>query len=274
MKTKLIVVFALLSAASLGAAPLAAPTAVHSRPDAAAPIISVLNAGSEPPPAADTPAPLPAGWTAIELSSPLEAFVHYKDLLKSNDVRAGAKFYQAPKIDSPVIATMEKGDPVEVIGLSGKWTQVRLLKKRTGYINVAANTPAPAVAAQPAKSPAPSAPLPPPAPAPVAPAAYSAGGAGRPAQMVNLGDGGSSALPRVFEGKIVSTRRLLTPRRPYDYQLNDSGGQRYAYLDLTRLLQTEQLDKYIDHTVAVYGTAKPVPDTKDIVIVVESLQLR
>jgi len=67
---------------------------------------------------------------------------------------------------------------------------------------------------------------------------------------------------------------MLTPRRPYDYQLNDNGGERYAYLDLSRLLQTEQLDKYVDHTVLIYGTAKAVPNSKDIVIEVESLQLR
>jgi hypothetical protein len=63
-------------------------------------------------------------------------------------------------------------------------------------------------------------------------------------------------------------------RRPYEFQLNDNGGERYAYLDTSKLLLTEQIDKYIDRTVVVYGTARPVPDSKDIVIQVESLQLQ
>ena len=92
--------------------------------------------------------------------------------------------------------------------------------------------------------------------------------------MVSLADGGGSTLARQFAGRIVSTRRALTPRRPYDYALNDEAGKRYAYLDISKLLLTEQIEKYIDHHVVVFGAAKPVPDTKDIVIQAETLQLK
>jgi hypothetical protein len=92
--------------------------------------------------------------------------------------------------------------------------------------------------------------------------------------MVNLGDGGSSTLPRLFQGKFVSTRHPFRPRRPFDWALNDDAGERYAYLDMSKLLLTDQLDKYVDHHVVVYGAAKSVPDHKDIVIEVESLQLK
>jgi hypothetical protein len=273
---------ALLGSASLSAAPLTKSTAVHSRPETSAPTITVLNVGSELPPSATPATPPPAGWTALELSGPHEVYVLNKDTTKSMDVRPGAAFHISPKADSPVLTTMEAGDSAELTGVhQGKWLQVHLKKKVTGYVNIASASPAASTANTAASSSAAKSasanlsPTPAPfAPAPAAPAAYTSGGTGRPAQMVNLGDGGSAALPRLFEGKVVSTRRLFTPRRPYDYQLNDSSGQRYAYLDLSRLLQTEQLDKYIEHQVAVYGTAKPVPDTKDIVIEVESLQLR
>lgn len=279
--------FALLAASSLSAAPLTSSTAVHSRPEASAPTIATLPAGTEPTPAVGTALPLPSGWTAIELSGPKDAYIQNKDLQKDLEVKPGAPFRSAPKIDAAVITTKDPGDQVEITGYHGKWTQVRVTKKLTGYIqgwsagtssSLAANTANHGSAsgtttstASPAK---PATPPPPFSPAPGAPAAVASGGAGRPAQMVNLGDGGSSSLPRLFQGKFVSTKSLLRPRRPYDYQLNDSAGERYAYLDISRLLQTEQIDKYVDHTVTVYGTAKPVSGTKDIVIEVESLQLR
>ena len=108
----------------------------------------------------------------------------------------------------------------------------------------------------------------------MAPGVYGSTAAGQAAPMVNLGDGGSSTLPRQFAGRFVSTRRAFTPRRPYDYALNDDAGKRYAYVDISKLLLTEQIEKYIDHNVVVFGAAKPTADGKDIVIAVETLQLK
>ena len=279
MKIKLRLLLAsLLAGSSLVAAPLAKPTAVHAKPDASSPTLTVLKAGTEPSPAVGIADPLPSGWNAVELTGPHEVYVQNKDITKSLEVRPGAEFRVSPKADAPVLSVMEKGDAAEISGLRGKWTQVKLQKRVVGYVNTgdAATGPVAATSAANTSSPnavnntPPPAPL---APSPVPPAA-SVGGPGRAVQMVNLGDGGSAALPRVFQGTFVSSRRPLAPRRPYDFQLNDSGGRRHAYLDLTRLLQTEQIDKYIDHTVVVYGTAKAVPNTKDMVIEVESLQLR
>lgn len=275
--------FALLTATSLGAAPLTSTTAVHSKPEASAPTIAVLNAGTEPAPATGTTLPLPSGWTAIELGGAKDAYIQNKDLQKDLEVRAGAAFRTSPKLDAPVLSTKQPGDQVEITGYHGKWTQVRVTKKVIGYIQsnsaVASTSTASSRPAATTNAPAPTATPKPAAPAPFsqapgAPAAVASGGAGRPAQMVNLGDGGSASLPRLFQGKFVSTKSLLRPRRPYDYQLNDSAGERYAYLDISRLLQTEQIEKYVEHTVTVYGTAKPVTGSKDIVIEVESLQLR
>ena len=92
--------------------------------------------------------------------------------------------------------------------------------------------------------------------------------------MVNLGDGGSSTLPRQFAGRFISTRRPLAPRRPYDYALNDDAGRRYAYLDVSKLLLTDQIEKYLNLSVVVFGTANNSPDGKDIVIQIETLQLK
>lgn len=249
---------------ALDAAPLTQTAAVHAKPDANSPVVSVLNAGAEPAPAPGANAP--AGWMAVELAGPHELYVQNKDIQKNLEVKPGATMHKEPKADSPVIANAAAGDPTEITGLRGRWTQIRLNKPLTGYIQVAgATTPAPVATPAPAKAAGPTA-----TPSPAAPVTS----AGQPAPMVNSGDGGISALPRLFQGKLTSTRHPLRPRRPYDFQLVDDGGDRYAYVDITKLLLTEQIDKYIDRTVVVYGTAKPVAGTKDIVIEVESLQLR
>jgi hypothetical protein len=47
-----------------------------------------------------------------------------------------------------------------------------------------------------------------------------------------------------------------------------------AYIDVSRLLQTDQIKNYLGHTVLVYGAALPVPGTPDIVVIVDSLRLK
>jgi len=271
MKThlRLLSVF-LATAAAAVAAPLSAATAVHTKPDEASPTITVLNAGSEPVPTLGTTmANTPADWMAVELPGPFDGYVQNRDITKSLDVKTGASIYLAPKLEAGVLTTMEKSDQTNITGLHGKWTQINLQKKLTGYIRIAgASTYAPPMATAPSAT---NTPL---APAPVTPIAYGVTTAGRPAPMVNLGDGGASTLPRLFQGKFVSTRSPFHPRRPFDWALNDDGGERYAYLDVSKLLLTEQLDKYVDHHVVVYGAAKSVPGGKDIVIAIESLQLK
>ena len=271
MKTKL-ALFAtwLAAAASLAAAPLTATTAVQTRPDDAAPVVSYLKAGTEPTPAATAAlANTPAGWMAVDLVGPFEAYVENKEIGKGLDVRPDASIYLQPKLDSGVLTTMEKGDKVEITGLRGKWTQVHVDKKLVGYIRltgVASNVVvAPVTDAKTTGAPT---------PAPLAPTTSVAANPGQPAPAASLGDGGSSLLPRLFQGKFASSKRPFAPRRPYDYQLNDDAGVRYAYLDLSKLLLTDAIENYLDHVVVVFGTAKNVPGTKDIVIEIESLQLK
>lgn len=269
-KTNRLLASLVLLAAALRAAPVAETTAVHAKADASSAPIGFISAGTEPTLAV---AAAPAGWQAVELTGPHEVFVQNKDILKNLDVKPGAVYRVQPKIDAPALTTAEQGDPVEIIGLRGKWTQVRLNRKIVGFI-VGTTAPQPAVARAvptPTPTPAVNRPL---APAPVSAAGYGTTATGQAVPMTNLGDGGSSALPRLFQGKLVSTRNPLRPRRPYEYQLNDDAGVRYTYVDISRLLQTEQIEKYVDRTVVVYGAAQAVPNSKDMVVLAESLQLR
>lgn len=269
MKTKLSSVAVLgwlLSAATLLGTPLTETTAVHTKPDAASPAISYLKAGSEPTAAANATAP--DGWMAVELAGPFAGYAETKDFTKGLDVKPGAPIRLAPEPTAPVLKTAERGDKTTITGLHGRWTQISLTTPLVGYIRVnsaptyAAPAPAPA-------APAESAPM---APAPVAPLAYGTGAAGQPVPTVNLVD--NSTLPRQFAGIFVSTRSVFHPRRPYDWALNDNAGKRFAYLDISKLLLTDQPEKYIGHRVAVFGAPKPTADGKDIVIQVESLQLQ
>ena len=251
-------------AAAGRAAPVSEPTAVQTRPDPSAPALTVLKAGTEPAPApGDTSAP--AGWMAVSVPGPFEGYVHTADLAKSLDVKPGSSIYQAPADGAGVLTLAVKGQKTTITGLRGRWTQVRLDASLVGYIRLG---PA-ALAGQSAALPqtVPFAP-----PAPVASADIVSTEAGKPAALG--ADDASVALARFFEGRFLSSRRAFAPRRPYDWQIDDAAGSRIAYLDVSRLLLTDQIANYVGHTVEVFGAARPVAGTRDIVIAVESLSLK
>jgi len=277
MKTRFLPILAALfiSSCCLRAEVLTATTAVHTQPDEAAPVVSYLKAGSTVTPRTDSMANSPAGWIAVDLPAPFEAFVLSKEINKSLDVRAGAKLHQKPSPESGVIATAEAGDSIQITGVRGKWTRLSVDKSLIGYARISALPP---VASQPASEPAQPAPLPSHAPvaAPEAPLVHKAPPASVPhaAQSPDLEEIEAATFPRTIEGKLVSTWRPLAPRRPYDYQINDSAGVRFAYLDLSRITTIESAEKYQDKQVAVFGVMRRLAGTKHLVIVVESIQLR
>jgi hypothetical protein len=246
--------------ASLRAATLSATTAVQSQPDPASPVITVLSAGAEEPVHSDKAGVVPDGWSAVEVPGPFEAYVKNKDLTKQLDVTPGAPVYLGPKEDSGLLTTFEQGDKAVITGLHGAWTQVRLEKTLIGFIRTGPET-ASAAPAAPAAAPvpvAPAAPVTAVAPAPEAPAA-SAGG---------------PALSRLFEGTLTGTRSLLSPHQPYPLQLVDASGGRIAYVDASKLLQTDQIDAFRGHPVVVLGSFQAVAGSQDIVIIAEALRLK
>jgi hypothetical protein len=267
-KTSLFSALFIGAALALNAAPLTETTPVFGKPDATSKPVASLGAGTEPVIASGASAP--SGWTAVTLAGPHDVWAPNGSVNKALEVREGASYFTEAKTDAPVLGIAQKDDVTEITDYKGKWTKFRLNKAITGYIKtpaikatapVVASTPATPVATAAIKDTA----------APVISSSSQQVGYGRPAPV---GDGASSALPRLFQGRLASTQSPLRPRRPYDYQLTDDGGARYAYVDVSKLLATEQINKYTDRTVVVYGTAKAVPGTKDMVIIAESLQLR
>ena len=259
MKIKLIVTAACLaSGAALRASTLSESTAVQSQPDPLSAVIVVLKAGTEMPPASDKVGPPPAGWTAVDVAGPFEGYVKNKDLTKQLDVMPGATVYAAPKDAAVAITVFAKGDKAEITGLHGSWTQVRLDKTLVGYIQT---EPAAPITSAPVAASAP-------APAATVPSAPA------PAPSTQASPGGSESLSRLFEGTLATTKSLLFPKRPYDWQLNDAAGKRIAYVDLSKLLLTDQIENYAGHGVMVLGALKQADDPKDIVIVAEALRLK
>jgi len=215
----------------------------------------------------------------VELPGPHEVYVQNRDITKSLDVRPGAELRNAPKPDAPVVSIALAGETLDITGLHGRWTQLRLTRPLVGYIRVAGLPASLPLASVPASAPRAASTVSTPSPAPLAPppskpVAYGSSAAGQPVSVVSLGGGGTDALPRTFQGRFISTRNPFRPRRPYDWALSDESGSRFAYLDVSRLLQTEQIENYTNRIVAVFGAAKPMPGTKDFVILVESLQLK
>jgi Bacterial SH3 domain len=257
MKTKSSAVIAgLLIAATCSAAPLMETTAIHSQPDAASPAIGYLKAGTDPIATANATAP--AGWMAVDLPGPHEAYVNNNDFSKSLDIHAGAAIRLKPKADAPVLATMQEGDKTEITGLRSGWTQIKLHKTLVGYIQIGGTPSASAATPVPVIS-APAAPAAPPATA--TPPIIAA-----PA----------SALPRVLQGMLVETKRLLLvgPRPDYKYQLNDSVGKRMAFLDVSKVAPQQRIETYVDQLVTVSGVIKPTDDWKNLVIEVQTLEAR
>lgn len=271
MKTNLRLSAALLAfAATLAATPLPSTTAVHTKPDETSPAITFLKAGTDPMAAPDSLASTPAGWMAIDLPGPFDGYVQDKDLTKGLDMKPGAQIYLAPKLDGGVLTAAQKDDKTNITGQRGRWLQIRLERSLIGYINLG-GTPGymPPIATTPAGSTAPA----PMSAAPVAPAAHGTAEAGRAAPVVAAADS-TASLPRQFAGKLVSTYRPLRPRRPYDWALNDDADNRYAYLDVSKLLLTQQIEALENHPVVIFGTARASADGKDLVIEAETLQLK
>ncbi|MCC5025805.1 MAG: hypothetical protein J6386_24825 [Candidatus Synoicihabitans palmerolidicus] len=245
-------------------------TAVHVQPDEASAVLKLVKPGEDLPEAAPA-MPAPSGWSAVALAGPHEVFVENRFIGKDLDVKPGSPLHLKPKSDSPVLTSSTATDEIEITGLRGRWTQLRVNKRVVAYVlgslSSSISPPVPAVTTATVKD-TPISQSPNPQPVNARP------GPGRQIERTEAERTSLAALPRLFEGKLASTRSPLRPRRPYDFALESEDGIRFAYVDLTKLLLTEQIEKYLERTVVVYGVARPVPQTKDIVISVESLQLR
>jgi hypothetical protein len=243
------------TAAQLSADILTTDTAVFAQADAKSAVLTRLKSGY----AVTVVGEAPAGWKRVEVSAPIEAYVHNRDITKGLEVRPGSNIYVAPKKDAQVISVADAGDKIEITGLHGDYCQIKLQKKLQGFIATAetANTPSPVT----------------PAPAPVAPAP-APGSVTTPGRPVQIG-GNTTDMSRMFAGRFVLAKRaIINPNPLYDYQLMDASGRRLAYIDTKRLLLTDKIEAYLDRNIVVTGTIRNTVDGKNLVIAAESVQLK
>lgn len=138
---------------ALRAAPLAADTPVYSSPDTASTVIVTLAAGVEPQASTSPNAlALPEGWHAVDVTSSQLVWVRDSELNKELDIKPGSELRAEPKTDSALLGTMVAGSVTELRNIQGKWVQMLVSKKTTGYINTSikpAPAPAPTIATPP-----------------------------------------------------------------------------------------------------------------------------
>lgn len=245
-------------------------TPVHLQPDSGSPVLRLIKPG-EPLPDIVSIGSAPSGWAAVSLPGPHDVFVENRFIGKDLDVKPGSPLHLGAKSSTPVLTQSAVDDKIKITGLRGRWTQLQLEQPVTGYIFGASSPadlsrtapPVPTVSLQDASPSTATGPAAPPRPT-----------VGKAVSRTTAERESLAALPRLFEGVMSSTRSPLRPRRPYDFALETETGTRFAYLNLTRVLLNTPIENYLERNVVVYGTAKPVPDTKDIVITVESIQLR
>jgi hypothetical protein len=232
---------------------LSADTAVFLQPDPKSHVLTRLKSGNTIVYTGDAP----AGWRRVEISGTFEAYAHNRDITKGLEVHEGANILAAPRKDAPVLTVAQPGDKTEVIGLAaGDWCQIKFEKKLQGFIATSANANTPAETKPVAVVAAPAAPV---------------ATVGRAVPLTgNTGD-----MPRLLAGRLVLARRaILNPNPPYDYQLTDTTGRRFAYVDTKRLRLTDNIEKYLDRQISITGTVRNTVDGKDLVIAAESLALQ
>ncbi len=253
MKNKLLLLAVACAATRLFADVLSTDTAVFMQPDPKSPVIVRLQSGNTIIYTGDAP----AGWRRVEISGTFEGYARNRDITKGLEVKAGANVLLAPEKDAQVLTVAQKDDKTEVTGLHGEYCQVKISKKLQGFVatGAAANTPA---GNKPTMQTV-STPIPP----------VNPNLPGRPVPIT----GNSADLPRLFSGTFVNARRpLLNPNPPYEFQLTDSDGRRFAYVETKRLVLDEKIDHYVGLAVVINGTIRNSVDGKDLVIEAQSIQ--
>jgi hypothetical protein len=253
MKTKLALATLALAAVRLAADTLPTDTAVFVQADAKSAVIARLQAGASITYTGDAP----AGWRRVEIGGEFIAYAHSRDITKGLEVREGADILASPDKAASILTVAQKGDKTEVIGLHGDYCQIKLEKKLQGFVATGATANTPAVEPKPAFT--------------VPSASAPAGGSTAPGRPVPV-TGNTADLPRLFTGTLVPAKRpFINPNPPYDYQLTDANGRRFAYVDTKRLVLTDKIESLLNIQVVITGTVRNTVDGKDLVVDAEAM---
>lgn len=261
---------------SAAAATLSFDVPLHLQPEFSSPTVAVLPAGSSITALLrdeltnENIAPLPPGWVAVRFPGPLEGWVRNDDVAKDLTVKSGGAVHTTAAADAPVFTMVGEKETADVVETSGDWSKVSVRKELVLFLTAmpppAHAAPEPVLStATPMSETAPSLPT---VEEQSAVSAPSRPAPKPPPQPVML-----EATPRVFQGYLARTRRILGAGPKLDYQLVDEHNERIALLDLSALLVTEPLDGFEGRQVSVFGPAMRRSDIRDLIIRVQTLRL-
>jgi hypothetical protein len=238
---------------------------LHLAPDDKAVVVATLPSGTAVAPLvreelqAEGIAELPAGWVAVRFAGPAFGYVLDGDIRKDLTAKPGAIVRVSPSPDTDILTMVGENDAVELVEPAGAWAKVAVRRELLLYLN-----PVPPESRSQAV----------PEPLLTQEQLDAAAGKNAPAAPPEAaGPKPTDAAPRLFQGYLVRTRRILWAGPKLDYQLVDENNKRIALLDMSSLLVTEALGVFEDRLVNVFGTGADHPEINGLVIKVENIRL-
>lgn len=257
----------LLPALAADAATLAFDAPLHLRPSADAPVLATLPAGTSvvillrDELAGEGIEALPTGWVATRFSGPIHGYVPTREVAKGLYARSGAVVRAGASPEDPVITMVGDNDEADVVSVEGDWARVSMRKEMLLFFNPVP----PSARAATSDLALPAGPPPP-------PTAPQSRVETRPPE-VRTAPAPTDAAPRVFQGYLARTRRILGTGPKLDYQIVDDSNRRIALLDFSALLLTEPIENFEGRQVSVFGPATARQDAGGLVIRVETIRL-
>jgi hypothetical protein len=237
---------------------------LHLKADDKAAVVATLPAGTAVAPLvreelqAEGIGELPAGWIAVRFPGPTFGFVLDSEIRKDLTAKPGAIVRVSPSPDTEILTMVGEQDAVDLVEPAGAWAKVVVRRELLLFLNPVPPESRSQAVPEPLLTPEQidaAAGKTPPKPAPV------------------VVPSPADATPRLFQGYLMRTRRVLWTGPKLDYQLVDENNRRIALLDLSSLLVTEDLGSFEGRLVNVFGTGASLPEVSGVVIKVENLRL-
>jgi hypothetical protein len=201
---------------------------------------------------------------AAVAGEPVTAWIEASQLGADGQITPGAALRDSGDAAAAVVGSYKSGDAFAIQRIQGDWVQIRVYAPGT-------QPPAPVAVAPVVAAPAPVAPIQE-APVAVAPTAPSASVVTSPSAPVLLPD---DFVPvRTFSGTLERTRGFIWTTPPSKFELIDKDGYRVAFLNLSTLMKTVDIERAVGRPVQVSGTVVAIRRGKDVLMTVESLVLR
>ena len=211
-------------------------------------------------------AKLAEGWNWFEYEGSFQGFVKSEEVAKDLEVNIGALVYLRPNSNSPVLSTIEEGDPNRVIRV-GDWMEIEFIKAVPVYFRYPVNR-LKKVPLIPFSSPEEG-----------STEIHEQGSSPQNSNLTSESDSASEGLfvtdrPRYFDGILQFTLKQVTSIEPFQWTLVGSSGERIAYVDTSKLLIGSPLQELEGQNVIIYGVPSSIKSSKSIVIIARTLRLK